>query len=287
MEESVEKELESNHESTRERLNGMRKKTDLSDIILEKEKSTNDKSKKLILGAASLILLFLIFLIISKMINTSSTDTEQSKNDVKKEEIIKDTNVEDKVLTSTTKTPAIKKTLKEPETKKENLKDTDLKFEEMVKKLREEDAKENGSDEVVKVVTPPKKTVEPKKLVAVNENKKVSKPKIVITDVSKPTAKKVVQKKAPKQKSYIPSFSTTKAGYYIQVGATTSPTPNRFLVNKIRSNGFNYVTHPIVVKGRKFYKILIGPYKTRNAAGADMDRVRTTINPKAFFYHIR
>ena len=293
MAESVEKELESNHESTRERLNGMRKKTDLSDIILEKEKSTNDKSKKLILGAASLVLLFLIFLIISKMINSTSGDTEQAKSDIKKEEIIKDKTTEEKALLSTTETSKKKETVKKAEPKKENLNDTDLKFEEMVKKLREEDAKENGSADVVKVVTPPKKVTEPKKLIAVNENKKILKPKksvepkIVITDVSKPVVKKTTHITMPKKKSYIPSFSGTKSGYYIQVGATTSPKPNRFLVNKIRSNGFHYVTHPIVVKGRRFYKILIGPYSSRNAAGADMDRVRATINPKAFFYHIR
>ena len=258
----------------------MRKKTDLSDIILEKEKTSNSKHKKVLISAASLVLLFLIFLIASKILNSTIDDDKTLNNN--EEAQIKVTDTTDKEKT------------KEQEKKDESKNDTDSKFEAMVEKLRAEDAKKSAdSSEIVQVVKPAKKTskVTQKKDEKKTDAKKEEKPKssIVISDASKkPAVKptKTVHKPVIKR-PVIPSFGSSKSGYYIQVGATTTPAPNKTLVRKIKANGFHYVTHPTVVKGRKFYKILIGPYSTRNGAGAVMDRVKATINPKAFFYHIR
>jgi DedD protein len=283
---------EANHEKKEsiDRLKNMRKKTDLSDIILEKETSTANRNKKIILGAASLVLLFLVFLIISKMIN-SDVSTEQVTNTEKTEN--KNINIEDK---------AIKEPIKVAETSTKNeksseVKDTDLKFEEMVKKLREEDAKEN-SNEVVKVVTPPKshepKIVEPVKTTKtsinnvkiVKTNKPQNKPKVIITEAKKDTPTKIVKPKEQKPKRDV-IFGQSHGGYYVQVGATTSPTLNKNLVNKITINGYSYKTHPVIIKGKKFYKVLIGPYNSKAEAIKKLPRIRATLNPKAFLYHLR
>jgi len=267
-----------------DRLSGLRKKTDLSDIILEKENSTNERNKKFILGAASLVLLFLIFLIISKMINADSTPKEADK-DVKT-----DTAVAVKQEKSVQK--EIRKKVTNAISKKEEpaVSDTDLKFEEMVRKLREEDAQEENID-VVKVVTPPSvkkvpvtiKPEETKKEVKVVKPKPKPKveQKVIITEVKKDKVKKPVSR--PKTNLLFAKNS----GYYIQVGATTSPTPGSTLANKITSNGYHYITHPIMVKGRKFYKVLIGPFNSKDAAKAKLPRVKATINPQAFLYHLR
>jgi len=285
---------------TQDRLHGMRKKTDLSDIILEKENSTAARNKKIILGAASLVLIFLIFLIISKLLNSS---TDMAAND--------ETN-KSEVSTQVTATSETAKVISEKkdivDTKKSDSNDavseTDIKFEEMVKKLREEDAKDSDT-ELVKVVTPtkvetpktekPVKKAEVKKLQeevqsmitpTIQKPKKESKPKIIITD-----AKKEIKHKTPvTKKIQRPNPNLIfgqNSGYYIQVGATTSPTPNRFLVNKLRANGYSYITHPIIVKGRKFYKVLIGPFPSKDVAKAKLPRVKATINPQAFLYHLR
>jgi len=281
------------HKSDVDRLSSLRKKTDLSDIILEKENSTAARNKKIVLGAASLVLLFLVFLIISKMLNTDTSSTEvkkETKTKTVKEVLAKN---EDSKAKDESKKPAI-----EPkETQKdETVTDTDLKFEEMVKKLREEDAKESD-DQIVKVVTPPTvekeaqiKKVPVKKVEEIKKAKTVNKPKpkIIITEVKKPEVKKsniITKPTVTKQKSNL--LFSSKSGYYIQVGATTTPTPNKFLVNKLRSNSYNYITHPIIVKGRKFYKVLIGPFPTKDVAKAKLPRVKATINPQAFLYHLR
>ena len=269
------------------RVEGMRKRTDLSDIILEKENSTAGRNKKIILGAASLVLLFLVFLIISKIINSNMLSVQEQvadKEEVKQEKIkIEETNKEPIKIVET-------KTKKEEKTP--DIKDTDLKFEEMVKKLREEEAKEN-SEEVVKVVTPPnskvKKSVKPENSKNVIKNIEITEPKkeqkIIITEAKKTIPKKITKPKIQRPKRNI--IFGQNSGYFVQVGATTSPNPNRFLVAKIKQNGYSYITHPVVVKGKRFYKVLIGPYGSKTEALNKLPRIRATINPQAFLYRLR
>jgi DedD protein len=275
-----------------DRLQGIRKKTDLSDIILEKENSTTARNKKIILGAASLVLLFLIFLIISKMLNSNINTQEQTDKQVNKN-IKTDAPTEIAKINETKKEP--EKTIEEDKNtqdkeikKSPEVKDTDMKFEEMVKKLREEDAK-GGNNEVVKVVTPPKikktKTINTstKPIIKKVENKPKKEQKVIITDAKKTNFSKTTKLQKPIKNIIFGQNS----GYYIQVGATTIPNPNKFLSSKIKNSGYSYITHPIVVKGRKFYKVLIGPYNSKAEAVNKLPRVKATINPKAFLYHLR
>jgi DedD protein len=284
-EEKPQEEKKIEHNSAN-RVEGMRKRTDLSDIILEKENSTAARNKKIVLGAASLVLLFLVFLIISKIINSNTFSEDSTYKEEPKQEKIK---IEEKSDKEPIKVAEI--STKKDE-KSSEIKDTDLKFEEMVKKLREEDAKENGN-EVVKVVTPPQakesqKVETPKSVVnniKIVETKPKTKPKVIITEAKKDTPAKIVKPKIQRPKRDV--IFGQNSGYYVQVGATTSPNPNRFLVNKLRQNGYSYIIHPIVIKGRKFYKLLIGPYSSKTEALEKLPRIKATINPKAFLYHLR
>ncbi len=282
------------HEQTEKRVKSMRKREDLTDIILEKEQSsisTAQKKKKLLLAAASLVLLFLIFLIISKILSSSSTSDKKSD-----QEVIK------KVQENKTAT-IIKKDVSKDSSENE----TDLKFEELVRKLKEQDEKE--SKEIVKVnddITPKVTNKEPQKpkkekIKVANKQKEVTldkkeikKPKITITStptISKPkkSAKSNTTKNTPtKQKRYSTTISfSNKSGFYIQVGATTKPYPNAALVSKIKANGYSYTTHPITIKGKRFYKILIGPYKTKTQALEKLAKIRSAINPKAYIFYLR
>jgi DedD protein len=277
------------------RIKGMRKKTDLSDIILEKENSTSDRNKKIILSAASLVLLFLIFLIFSKFIN-SDVLTEQiqvvNKKDNKQEKVA----IKDKAKAIINTSENIEKDEEKISDKTKDVKDTDLKFEEMVKKLREEEAKENNV-EMEEIATQSKseedsvkpKMIEKPTIKTTNESKPKKEQKVVIARV-KEESKEKAPIKATKTKIDKPKKNiifSKHSGYYIQVGATTSPNPNRFLVAKIKQNGYPYITHPIVVKGKRFYKVLIGPYDSKIQALNKLSKIKTTINPQAFLYHLR
>ena len=181
--------------------------------------------------------------------------------------------------------------------------DTDLKFDELVKKLREQDSESEtkietspkNDDITPKIIEPKKEKEEVKK--ELPKTKEIKKPKISITSASSTLTSKPVIKAAAKPavkthkkpqiaKKHI-SSSSVKSGYYIQVGASLKPTPNRFLVNKIKNSGYRYSIYPIIVKGRRFYKILIGPYISKTKALEKISRVRATINPKAYIYFLR
>jgi len=263
-------------EHTRERVNGMRKKADLTDIILEKEKSSissAQKKKKMLLAIASLVLLFLIFLIISKMINSSpdeTIDSESNKNSIKTQQEVSH-NVVNKDENS------------------DNLKnDTDIKFDELVKKLREQDSKESSgikttkNDDITPKVEPKSKVVAKPK---VKEPKELEKPKVAIKKPKIAITSNPPKTHAKKQSKI--SHRSGKNGFYIQVGATTKPVPNHTLVSKIRNSGYSYTVHPVMVKGRRFYKILIGPYSSKAKALSQINIVRVNINPKAYIFYLR
>ncbi len=272
-----------NHEQTKDRVNTMRKKADLSDIILEKEQSSisgAQKKKKTLLAVASLVLLFLIFLIISKMIN--SNDTSKSK-------VVQQSSEKKIKLTKNDKKEQSKTNIKTSKTITPD-DETDLKFKELVKKLREQDAKENGSvvsntnDSLTPQVITPSKKVKPKKSV---ESKKVA-PKPVIKKepkISITSSKPKVKKSTVTNPSRI--SSSAKSAFYIQVGATAKPYINQTLRSKIKSGGFSYTTHPVYVKGRKFYKILIGPYNSKAEALKNIGSVKAIINPGAYIFYLR
>lgn len=279
-----------NHEQTKDRVNGMRKKADLTDIILEKEQSSissAQKKKKLLLAVASLVLLFLIFLIISKMINSdSSTKEKVVKQQPLSEQKIKLSDNDKK---------------EQPKTNEENSKkitpndETDLKFKELVKKLREQDAKENTNvvasnqnDSLTPQVTTPSKNVEVKKPAETKKESKItitsSKPEV--SKKPKISSKPEVHKSTKTTKHPVRTTSS-KSAYYIQVGATAKPYINQALRSKIKSGGFSYTTHPVFVKGRKFYKILIGPYNSKAAALQNIGSVKTIVNPGAYIFYLR
>ncbi len=275
-----------NHEHTKDRVNTMRKKTDLSDIILEKEQSSisgAQKKKKLLLAVASLVLLFLIFLIISKMINSDSSTTNKE---------VKQSQSEQKIKLSDNDKKEQAKTNQENSKKITPNDETDLKFKELVKKLREQDAKENtpiisstANDSLTpQVTTPSKKEVVKKSIESISKIKK--EPKISITS-SKPkiTLKPKVIK--PRTHSHTRITSSAKSAFYIQVGATAKPYINQALRSKIKSGGFSYTTYPVFVKGRKFYKILIGPYDSKAAALQNIGSVKTIVNPGAYIFYLR
>ncbi len=275
-----------------DKLEKLKKKNDLSDIILEKDSQSNDKIKKLLLGVASLVLLFLIILIAMKMFNTSNISPSESLTSI-------DENIENKSeeFLNDAKTAAhdAKDSLFKEEPIIDESSETDLKFEEMVRRLKEQDAKEN--QEVIKDATP---TVVAEDINVVDKIKEIDKApveKVVEVVKSVPVPKPKVVEVVPAIKEQIistkeeispaPSPISSMSGYFIQVGATSKSFPDKRFLNKVKNAGFDYIVHKVVVKGQNIKKVLVGPYGTREKARSDLSSVQSKINPSAYIYRIK
>jgi DedD protein len=276
-----------------------RKNSDLSDIVLEKSSKTAEGTKKWLLTIASAILLFLIILIVMKMLKQSDVDTTED-NIANIGESVESINQDD-----------------QPKAEGENLfkkepimneaSETDEKFEEMVKKLKEQDAivetpkteeskipvaKINPIKEVVKEVKPQElQTIVQEPVAVITTPIKVTPP--VVKKVIQPVKKivqprKVIRKPAKKVSQ---AFAQTKvpsiSGYFIQVGATSKSFPDKRFLTKIKGAGFDYIVHGVNVKGRQIKKVLVGPYSSKAGALNALPAVKANINPSAYIYRLK
>ncbi len=284
--------------------------SDLSDIVLEKSSKKTQNSRKWILTAAFAIILFLIVIILMKMLKQTDTDNNsdtiskvgESVNNIKSET-----------------TPQI-------ETKDENLfkkepiieesSDTDAKFEEMVRRLKEQDKQEEAKvaeknntptisqeKSIANTVKPSKEqTIQVPKEIPVITTPVITQPvkKIVqpspkvIHETIKPV-QKVSQPAIKHQKKSIskvfhqvqaPKHNSRVKGYFIQVGATSSFPDKRFL-RKIKSAGFDYTLYTINSNGRKIKKILVGPFPSREAAKRSLPKAKSMIASGAYIYRVK
>lgn len=273
-----------------DKLKQIRKRSnDLSDIVLEKDSRKTENTKKWLLTAASMILLFLIILIIMKMLN--KTDMPLSENMANVGESIEtllpaDTEEGDEESDQNLfkKEPIIDETS-----------DTDLKFEEMVRKLKEQDAISEPivekTPEIKKELIPVIKEVKPKEIQSIVDTvDNIAPPVIKPKPIAKPVVKKAPVKKVVKREP-ISNFAETKipsiAGYFIQVGATAKSFPDKRFLTKIKRLGFDYIVHGVTIKGKEIKKVLIGPYSTLDRAKSALGSVKANINPSAYIYRIK
>jgi DedD protein len=98
------------------------------------------------------------------------------------------------------------------------------------------------------------------------------------------TPKEEVIKTEP---SYTPQVSTTKSGFYIQVGAFYSLQPSAKLLNNIKSEGFNYDIYKTKVNSKNITKVIIGPYATKTEAKNSLSAVRGKINKSAYILKVK
>ncbi len=286
-----------------------RKGSDLSDIVLEKRSKSSVKTKKWILTAASAIVLFLILSLLYKMFSQNSQGIEQSnmvdEND-NVESVAKDEEPTKNSENLFKKEPII-----------DESSDTDARFEELVKKLKEQDAitQKPQPQDITKSQTKEAessqtevKEVKPQELKTINQHSAeipvittpADKPKIIQTPVirqsppvveHKPVTKPKPKPKPRVKKSPAQVFAQTKpsavSGYFIQVGATSKSFPDKRFLSKIKNAGFDYIIHGVFVNGRKIKKVLVGPYNSKAAAQNALGRVKSSINPSAFIYRIK
>lgn len=278
-----------------DKLEKLKKKNDLSDIILEKDNSSNDKMKKMLLLIATLVLVSLIVLIVMKMFNTSNVSPSENLASVgdsmeeRSEQLLDGT----KTAIDDTKDGLFKE---EPIIDESS--ETDLKFEEMVRKLKQQDALENQEvttkeaektptpipdekdvvDKIKDIVPTPIKTAE----VKVSEVIKTITPKPTPVPQPKEVIISTQDESAP-----VPYPISSMSGYFIQVGATAKSFPDKRFLNKIKNSGYDYIVHKVTIKGKDIKKVLVGPYGTREQARQDLSSVQSKINPSAYIYRIK
>ncbi len=294
-----------------EKLKKMKKEVgDLSDIVLGKESKRSHSTKKWILTIASALILFLIILLIMKMLNQPDVDTAGSDNIASVGENIETVN-KDKELVTTEDSEGEQDNLFKKEPIIDESSNTDLKFEEMVKKLKEQDIieetptavqpKKEVVTDVVKKVQETTKEIKKEVPVVTTTTQTPTQTfvetiepsaQIVQKEINKPV-KKVVHNKIKHTVKRSPSKSFEQvnipsvSGYFIQVGATTASFPNRKFLQKIKNAGFDYIVHSTYIKGRKIKKVLVGPYHSRDGAKSVLPKVKANINPSAYIYRLK
>jgi DedD protein len=238
----------------------MEEKNELNDIILEKNENKLEKYKKILLVAASLILVFLVVLVIMKTINKpqNNEDYDLILPPVPKSDKVGETE-DDKLFKQV---PIIK-----DEQKKDN-------FEEMVENLKKREIQEQEKNQ---------KSIKPEPVKAKEEAKAKKKPQ-----TTKKLQTKKEQIKEPKiTKNTTKKPQSFKKGYYIQVGATFKTAPDKRYLKTITTNGFEYTLYRVSVKGKTATKILIGPYEDKITAKNALPAIRKSVNKDAFVYRVR
>ena len=243
----------------------VKKDNELQDIVLERESIGSERLKKVLLTVAALFLIFLIVIVIYKLISGGSEESKSlTPNPVaqKEQESLKESITE----------------LKEDIFKQEKIIDdtteTDLKFEEMVRKLKEQDITEESQKE--------KPAPKPKEVI-----KEPSKKEIKITHSEQPVKPKpveIIKTKVEKPKEAYKL--STISGFFVQVGATYGTYPDKAFLKKINKNGFDYIVHKTYVKGKAIKKVLVGPYDSKEKARQALLKIRNTIKPDAFIYRL-
>jgi DedD protein len=85
----------------------------------------------------------------------------------------------------------------------------------------------------------------------------------------------------PKQ---IPATTNAIPGSFIQLGAFLNYPKQEYLIG-ISSKGFKPKIYKVQIKGKIYYKVLIGPYKSRKESRANLSEIRKVLNtPNAFLY---
>lgn len=123
-----------------------------------------------------------------------------------------------------------------------------------------------------------------------------SDPDIVIIDDTSPTVvsepakqpKPAVEEPKPEPAPKPAAATAAHTGeIYIQVGSFSRYKPDPKFLDKIESSGYTYRFHRIVMSGKINNKVLVGPFKDRSDARANLEDVRKKIEPGAFIYTIK
>ncbi len=254
----------------------MDEKNELSDIVLNKDDSSNS-NKKIILAIATLGVVLIIVVMLMNSINSKGTNnlpqailppepTAQiaSENESHKEPLFENVPVVQENKQESTNLDHIAKKLKQESITAQKVKNIEkpIKTTPIVRKHKK----------IVHSKVLPKKVTKPYKKVT-KPYKKVTKP---YKKVTKPY-KKVTKPYKKSQKSH-KKITILKHPYFVQVGSFSRDKPNKKFLNSIKKLGYTYSYHKI----RHINKVLVGPFNTRKEANKAKIILRSKVVRGAF-----
>lgn len=253
-------------------LEGMNQNSqEFDDIVLtDSKEGTKDNKKKYIVLGLILIILFLVTVIVIRLFtNDKSTDDSfvQAEN-ISQDRVLNNDNIEQEYQ------KILNDKLKKIENDSENLNSsiniakTEVDELQIVKEISktEQDKIDSLKDDIESV-----KTQEPKVT-------RITKEKPVIKEIKKEVKKPIVRKVAPK----VISNDSKPSGSYVQIFAL-SKKPSNKLLNNIKNKGYSYILYNVEVKGKKYTKVLVGPYKNKNTAKFNLGKIKFDLDaPSAY-----
>jgi len=100
---------------------------------------------------------------------------------------------------------------------------------------------------------------------------------------SKPVSKKIEQPKPkPKPTPKPKPKKFTHGNYYIQVGAFFNYPPDKKFLNSIKRENLSYEIITATKNGKKYKKVVVGPYPSRKEAKSDLPIIKKRINQNAY-----
>lgn len=104
-------------------------------------------------------------------------------------------------------------------------------------------------------------------------------------EVIVPIIQKKVETKEVIKKEIVKKGKNT--GFYVQIGAF-SKLPNKTLLRKIELNDFEYIIHNVIVKGKTYHKVLIGPYENRPEINKVFGKIKRDFKkPNAYILRLK
>lgn len=269
----------------------MEEKDEFSDILLERDSENKaSKLKKIMFIVGIFVFLFIVVLLVMRFFYKSDNSSRI---------VLPPENKPVKVEKKAKEDPLFKQVpIIEEDSKKES-------FEEMVKKLKEKESKKTQEAKDKKVpanntkdsdLKPVEMKVNP---TPIKEVKIIKKPKVAKkTEIPKVKVKQEKPKKQQKSKidfkptKPIPTIPTPSTGgkakgIYIQVLATSKNSADRKFITKLKAKNYNYTPYETTVKGKRYLKILVGPYSSQKDARGALPKVKKDLNPKAFIFNIK
>jgi DedD protein len=243
----------------------MEENNNLQDILLDKnEEEKFGGIRKILIGVALLVIIFVVVLIVVKFLNS---------NETKKVNDISDSLLLPAELPANTSDNSGSNDLFEQVPIVSDNSNSKESFENIVNEYKNAQAAMDTTPSMIVPVLPPK-VEEPfgATAPAVKDNKKEPVKK------SEP-AKKVEPKKEPA------TTSGLAKGTYIQVASVSKLDKSSALIKRITANGYKYTTHEVVVNGNKVVKILIGPFSSN--IESNIQKIRQDISSGAFVYRVK
>lgn len=238
----------------------MEEKSELNDIILNKNSSSLG-NKKIVLAVATLGIILILVVMLMNSLASSGNDNlpqvilppepQKEAKAVTDEPLFEDVNVIQ-------------------ETTQDN-----VSLDQIAQKLKEESVKETSkvqaqSSTAAAVAEEPKKT----------ETAKAETQKA-------PTAKTTTAKVAAKEPLSEPKTATASpSGHYIQVGSFSKIEPNKKFLDSITNLGYKYKFHPVTINSKVISKVLVGPFDSEAEARKALKNVRASVEAGAFLTKI-